>query len=191
MNEIRKAPTGVDGAFVARLYERHADELLAFFARRTFDSQVAFDLVAETFATAYEQHASCRARTARSRRAWLYGIGRNLLQDFYRQGAVERRAMERLAVDPIEIADTSIDRVEELAELQSARALMASAVSSLSSQHRDALTLRVIEERPYPEIAAVLGISEQSARARVSRALRSLREVIETNEIAGEVVESV
>lgn len=175
---------------MARLYESHADELLAFFARRTFDSQVAFDLVAETFATAYEKHASCRARTARSRRAWLYGIGRNLLQDFYRDGAVERRALERLEVDSMQLVDESIERVEELADLRGARSLMAKAVSSLSDQHREVLTLRVVEERPYPEVAAVLGISEQSARARVSRALRSLREVIELNENAGEVMES-
>ncbi|HEY3774967.1 MAG TPA: sigma factor-like helix-turn-helix DNA-binding protein [Solirubrobacteraceae bacterium] len=46
-------------------------------------------------------------------------------------------------------------------------------------QHRDALRLRVVEERPYPEVARVLGISEQAARARVSRGLRSLRSVLE------------
>lgn len=174
---------------MARLYELHADELLAFFARRTFDPQVAFDLVSETFATAYEQHAGCRARSARSRRAWLYGIGRNLLNDFYRDGAVERRALDKLAVAPIALSDVSFERVEELADLRRSRALMASALGGLSDQHRDALVLRVIEERPYPEVAATLGVSEQSARARVSRALRNLREVIELNE--SEVIERV
>lgn len=191
MNRKSTTSAGGDGAFVARLYERHADELLAFFARRTFDPQVAFDLVSETFATAYEQHTACRARTAHSRRAWLYGIGRNLLNDFYRDGAVERRALDKLAIEPIALSDVSFGRVEDLADLRAARALMATAVGTLSDQHRDALVLRVIEERPYPEVAATLGVSEQSARARVSRALRSLREVIELNDNEGEVIERV
>jgi RNA polymerase sigma-70 factor (ECF subfamily) len=34
--------------------------------------------------------------------------------------------------------------------------------------------LRVVDELPYPDVAARLGISEQAARARVSRALRAL-----------------
>jgi hypothetical protein len=36
------------------LYDAHARRLLVFFARRTYDSQLAMDLVAETFARAYE-----------------------------------------------------------------------------------------------------------------------------------------
>jgi RNA polymerase sigma-70 factor (ECF subfamily) len=34
----------------------------------------------------------------------------------------------------------------------------------------------VVEGRPYPEVARALGVSEQTARARTSRALRALRE---------------
>ena len=89
---------------VGRLYERHADELLAFFARRTFDGQIAFDFVAETFATAFEQRETCRARGKSEQRAWLYGIGRNLLSDFYRTRATSSAArLAKVAVDPPQI----------------------------------------------------------------------------------------
>jgi DNA-directed RNA polymerase specialized sigma24 family protein len=37
------------------------------------------------------------------------------------------------------------------------------------------LQLRVVEERPYAQVAAALGVSEQTARARVSRALAAMR----------------
>jgi RNA polymerase sigma-70 factor, ECF subfamily len=43
----------------------------------------------------------------------------------------------------------------------------------------DALRLRVIDERSYPEIAETLGVSEQAARARVSRGLRRLADALE------------
>lgn len=170
---------GLTAEAVSQLYECHADELLAFFARRTFDGQVAFDLVAETFATAFEQRETCRARNKNEKRAWLYGIGRNLLSDFYRDGHIERRALEKLAIDPPLLSEQSFERIEELADLHRERVVMAMALNGLSEDHREALVLRVIEERPYPEVAALLQVSEQTARARVSRALRGLRVSLE------------
>ena len=56
---------------------------------------------------------------------------------------------------------------------------MASAFSDLSGDQREALRLRVIDELPYPEIAESLGVSEQTARARVSRGLRRLADAVE------------
>jgi DNA-directed RNA polymerase specialized sigma24 family protein len=40
--------------------------------------------------------------------------------------------------------------------------------------------LRFYEDLGYPEIAAVLGISETTARTHIHRALKALRESIET-----------
>lgn len=174
---LRRRPTSTNPKeFVDGLYDRHATELIAFFARRTFDPQVAFDLTAETFAVAIEEQHNCEARSDKSRRAWLYGIGRNLLADFYRSGAIELRATKRLSMQPPLLSDDSIDRIIHLADLDRARVLMANALNGLSVEYREALRLRVIEEREYSDVAAELGTSEQTARMRVSRALQSLRE---------------
>jgi DNA-directed RNA polymerase specialized sigma24 family protein len=42
----------------------------------------------------------------------------------------------------------------------------------------------VIDERPYAEVARTLGISEQTARARVSRALRRLADATDMTSAA-------
>ncbi len=70
--------------------------------------------------------------------------------------------------------------IQERAGLSALRAEVNRRLAGLNAQHRDALLLRVVEERPYPEVAMVLGISEPAARARVSRGLRALRSVLET-----------
>lgn len=190
---LRRSPVSTNARrFVDQLYELHATELLAYFARRTFDAQVAFDLVAETYARAIEQQSKCKARTDSSRKAWLYGIGRNLLADFYRDGAIELRAVKRLAVEAPLLCQDSIERVEQLADLDRAKVLMATALNGLSHEYREALRLRVIEERPYSEVAGELGITEQTARTRVSRALRSLRESLDgESESLKEAIEHV
>ena len=64
--------------------------------------------------------------------------------------------------------------LEELASLRSHQAALADGLASLSVDQRKALQLRIVEERSYAELASTLGITEQTARARVSRALRAL-----------------
>ena len=67
------------------------------------------------------------------------------------------------------------DRIEELAASRELREQVAEALAGLPSEQREVLRLRVVQERSYRELATTLGISEQTARARVSRALRALR----------------
>ncbi len=159
-----------------QLYDRHAGELLAFFARRTFEPEVAVDLLAETFAAAFADRAQFRGETGTgATRAWLYGVARHRLLDFYRRGHVERRALARLGVDRRALSEEEYDRIEELAASQALRVAIGDALADLSQAERDVLELRVVQERPYREVARLLGISEETARARASRGLRALR----------------
>jgi len=163
------------GEDITELYDRHAEPMLAFFARRTYAPEVAVDLLAETFATAFEDRDQYRGGDARAAGAWLFGIARHRLADYFRRGQVERRMMERLGVERRPLTDVEYDRIEELAASQELRRAVADELAGLPCDQREAVRLRVVEELPYDELARSLGISEQTARARVSRALRALR----------------
>lgn len=160
-------------------YAAHSHPLLAFFARRTFDVEVARDLTAETFAQAFEHRRRFRGSTDGEAAGWLYGIARHQLSRYARKGRAERKAVERLGIRVPTVSESDYERIVELAGLAEMRERVAAAFSRLSSGQRDALRLRVIDERPYPEVADALGVSEQTARARVSRALRGLADAIE------------
>ncbi|MGH2915407.1 MAG: RNA polymerase sigma factor [Solirubrobacteraceae bacterium] len=83
------------------LYDRHARELLAFLARRTSDPEAAVDILAETFAVAFEGRERFRGRG--SGRAWLYAIARHRLADYHRSASAKGRAIARRA--PVSAAD--------------------------------------------------------------------------------------
>lgn len=155
------------------LYERHADELLGFFARRTLDPQVALDLTGETFAVAWSSRRRFRGRDEEAARAWLFGIARSLLHGYVRRGYAERRALRRLEVDAVRLSEESYARIEELAGSAALRQALAAELGRVPAGQRDALVLRVVHELPY-EVARRLGVSEQTARTRVSRGLRAL-----------------
>ena len=76
-----------------------------------------------------------------------------VLRDSLRKRRVEDAARRRLGLPPVVALDGDIDAVDERLSLsETAR----QAVSSLPARDRELLRLRVIEERPYREIAARL-----------------------------------
>jgi RNA polymerase sigma-70 factor, ECF subfamily len=158
----------------ADLYDRHAQTLVLFFQRRAYDPEAAVDLMAETFAAAFRDRRSFRGTGPEQAVAWLFGIARHQLSAYYRHGAVERRALARLGVDRRPLTDAELERVEQLAGTASLRDEVARVLAELSSEHREALELRVVQERPYDEVARLLRVSEPTARQRVARALRAL-----------------
>ena len=154
-----------DGAEITRLFEAHSDELLGFFARRTFDSQVAFDLLGETFAAAFEARAKCRARSASELHGWLFGIARNQLNLFYREGFIERRALIEV-VDRVRsfLSDESYERVERSRISRLPARDWPERSPNLAPSIVRCCQLRVVEERSYCEVAEQLA-GERAGRA--------------------------
>jgi RNA polymerase sigma-70 factor, ECF subfamily len=114
---------------------------------------------------------------------WLYAIARHQLDRYYRRGRAERRAMSRLGIErPWVDAETEVQIVQR-AGLCELRAELAVAIAALSCEVRDAITLRIVDELPYPVVAQQLAISEPAARARVSRGLRSLGRALDVDAI--------
>lgn len=156
------------------LYRRHSRELVAFLTRRTWDPEVAVDLMAESFATALGEAGRFRGSTDAEAAGWLYGIARHQLSGWYRRGEVEQRALRRLGIERRELTDDELERIVELGGLKDTRQAVARGLGAFTGDIRKALCLRVVQERSYGEVAVALGITEQAARARVSRALRAL-----------------
>jgi RNA polymerase sigma factor (sigma-70 family) len=173
---------GSADAFSA-FYRVHAQDLLTFFVRRTCDVDVAFDLTAETFAQAFAGRRPFRGESPGEAEAWLYVIASRQLAGYMRRGYVRRRLIERLEVDVPRPDESEIERVLELAEMSEFQAVIRTELARLSTEQRDALRLRVVDEASYATVAARLGISERAARMRVSRALNALSRAFEARNI--------
>jgi RNA polymerase sigma factor (sigma-70 family) len=165
-------------AFVA-LYEAESKAVLVFFARRTFDAEVALDLTAETFAQAWRGWGGVRLESREEVRAWLFTIARRQLGSYHRRGRVERRAVRLLGIRTPSVHEDDVVQIERAAGLGSVRVLVGEELAALGEDQRRALQLRVVDELPYGEVARRLGVSEATARARVSRGLRALSAVLE------------
>ncbi|ROP41277.1 RNA polymerase sigma factor [Saccharothrix texasensis] len=145
----------------AAIFDRHAPHIRRYLERR-LGAQVADDLVAETFLTAFDK----RQRYDRARpdaRPWLYGIATNLVGRHRRHEA--RRHRERSA-ETAEVAAWAV------------RSRLAGALAGLTAGDRDVLLLVAWEQLAYEEVAAALAIPVGTVRSRLHRARRKVREAL-------------
>jgi RNA polymerase sigma factor (sigma-70 family) len=162
----------------AEFYDAYYDSVLRFLARRVFDPGLAFDLLSETFAKALERRAQFRGASAAEEQAWLFSIARTELSHYWRSGKVEKAAVERFAITVPTLTESEHERIESLAGLSALGPELTEALSALPDDQRRAVELRILDDRSYADIALELGVSEQTARARVSRGLRALARAV-------------
>jgi RNA polymerase sigma factor (sigma-70 family) len=159
-----------DAASFEAFYLRHVTNVLAFFSRRTRDPELAADLTAETFAAALAGRRRYRPE-AGAATAWLFGIAMKKLADAQRRGHAEQRARRRLGMERLELDEADIAHIEALGASTRANALL----EGLQADQRHAIRAHVLDERPYPDIAAQERVSEAVVRKRVSRGLAAVR----------------
>jgi RNA polymerase sigma-70 factor (ECF subfamily) len=142
-----------------------------FIARRV-GADLAEDLAAEVFATAYRRRDSYQPSRG-SLRSWLYGIAANVVRGHWRdeQQLLELDARIGSAEPQAGFADAADDRV--IAAALAPR--IAGALAALNPEQRNVLLLYAWAELSHEEIAAALGIAQGTARSRLSRARAALR----------------
>jgi RNA polymerase sigma factor (sigma-70 family) len=164
----------------AVLFDRHAPHIHRYLARRA-GRQVADDLVAETFLTAFAKRDRYDLGYSDAR-PWLYGIATNLVGQHHRDEARQYRIMQRAVAEP-EVPDHA-DRVAAGVTAQSTRALLEAALAALPAGDRDVLLLIAWEQLTYQEVSRALAIPAGTVRSRLHRARTKVRQVLVGTEAA-------
>jgi len=169
---LRRTRCGDRDAFGV-LYERRHELVLAFLLKRTRNPEAAMDLTAETFAAALLALADRPPDIDGSAAPWLLAIARNAMVDSFRRGTVESAARSRLALEPVQIDDSDIDRVLHIAAETD---LLIALADELPADQFEAVRAHILDEQGYAQIAQRLNCSQAVVRKRVSRAIGALRE---------------
>jgi RNA polymerase sigma factor (sigma-70 family) len=167
----RRAVAG-DGASFGVLFDRHADAVHRYCARRTGSLDAADDIVSTVFLEAWRRRKQIQL-VGDNALPWLYGVAHRTLQRRWRTSLRHRRALQRLPV-VLSVADHAdevaarLDDEKRLAELQEAFRLLRPA-------ERDVLTLCVWQGLDYASAAIALGVPVGTVRSRLSRARARLQ----------------
>jgi RNA polymerase sigma factor (sigma-70 family) len=158
---------------VAVLYRVERAGIENYFRRRVRDSETARDLANDTYLHAFTSRDRFTG-DARDAGRWLYGIARHVLSDYCRRAGNADAVLRRVPIERDTDGGDEHDQILRAATCTQLHDSLAAAMRRLSAGQRAALTLRVIDELPYEEIASRLDVNPQLARAHVSRALSTL-----------------
>jgi RNA polymerase sigma-70 factor (ECF subfamily) len=163
---------GDHGAF-EELFARYAALVTGYMRRGYRSEHDAQDLTQQTFLHLHRGRHDYRAGAPL--RPWLMTIARNVLRDRIRH---ERRRDAMVSLDDVFAghatgAGAAVERRTELREaLEAAMGRLPRTLGTL-------IRARLLEDRPYPEIARQLGISSGAAKVRMHRAVSALRRLLE------------
>jgi RNA polymerase sigma-70 factor (ECF subfamily) len=151
-------------ADVATFITDMADELLSYFARRVTPHEDAADCLSETLLVLWRRRDSL-PRVEDDRRAWSYGVAHNVLAA-HRRSSLRRLELAGRLRDELRMRPIAPESSDDVA---------IAALASLSVRDRELVTLVVWEGLSVAEAGGIIGIRPEAARARYSRARRSLR----------------
>ena len=129
------------------------------------DPHLSADLVQDTLAKALQKQHQLKDRAAL--RGWLFAILVNGWRDHC------RRVRDTVDLDAVELAgetdlETGHERTQTIGRVRAA-------LARLHADHRQVLTLVVLEEMAYDEVAKALGIPIGTVTSRLCRARANLR----------------
>ncbi len=168
---LMPTPPPDDGGRYERVYRESGTAILGYSLRRCDSREDAFDVVAETFATAWRRRDEM-PDDADEARAWLFGIARNLLANADRSSSRASRLGDRLATF---FVDESVPDPAVVFERSAHVRQMRAALQSLSEDDRELLTLIAWEGLTPAQAATALGLATGTARVRLHRARTRLR----------------
>lgn len=167
------ARTGSQAAF-SELVHRHVD-LVYSAARRKIDSaHLAEEITQSVFLDLAKSAARLKPGTPLV--AWLYVVTRRTAIDAIRQEA--RRKIREQTATEIAAMTSSEPPWKEL------EPLLDEALEKLSAKDRSALLLRFFENKNLRDVGEALGISDDAAQKRVTRATGQLRSIFARRGIA-------
>jgi RNA polymerase sigma-70 factor (ECF subfamily) len=155
-------------AELLRLYDRALPQVYGYLLRRCCRSDLAEDLTSETFLAA--AHAVRRNPPPRLDVAWLIGVARHKLADYWRQQAREQRSLRTVSEDRAQPTETDDPWDARLDAMRAGQTL-----AELAPQHRLVLTLRYVDDLPVAEVAAVMGRTLHATEALLVRARAAFR----------------
>jgi RNA polymerase sigma-70 factor, ECF subfamily len=163
-----------DTAALGAIYDQYAAKIYAYVYHRVGQAELAEDLTAQVFMRMLEAIRGGQPWRS-SFSGWLYRIAHNLVIDHY------RRRSRATFVDIDEVTPLSTTDGEPSGSVQASmeRETLRAALSQLTEEQAQVITLRFLEELSIAEVATIMNKNEGAIKALQYRAVLALRRIMQ------------
>ncbi len=166
---VERAIDGDSGSFTI-LFQLYNAQICAYLSNLVGNDELGRDLAQETFLRAWKSLPAMRKELLF--KPWLYRIATNVARSYQRHERLLRWLPWQDAMETRgETHGNSTNMEEKVSEAEYVQQVL----STLSPQYRTCLLLQLVAGFSQREIASMLGISEKSVSANVSRGREQFR----------------
>ena len=171
---LQQLQQGEERAFNA-IYKTYFKPLYRKVYSMIKDEMIADELIQDLFLKLW--HKREEINPAHSFQSYLYTIANNLVFDYFRKIAKDKRLTARLLINATDFYMHS----DELLESKESMQLLLKAIDQLSPQRKLVFTCCKLEGKSYEEASQELGISVATVNSHMTQSLRAVREYILKN----------
>lgn len=164
-----------DPAALAELYDQYVNPIYNYVYHRVGQAELAEDVTGQVFMRMLEAVRAGRAWNT-SFSGWLYRIAHNLVIDYYRH---RQRASFVDLDDAAPIQAREGDPVQST-ELRLAKEQLRAALTLLTEEQAQVITLRFLEEFSIAEVSEIMGKTDGAIKALQYRAVLALKRVMQS-----------
>lgn len=153
------------------LYDQYFEAIFRFIFRRTADESLSSDICSQVFLKAMQQINKYKFKGVPFS-AWLYRIASNEVAQYFRNTQKNRV----VSLEHSHISNL-IDEMDSGQKENYQKALV-QALDELNEIDVQLIEMRFFEQRPFKEIADIIGITESNAKVKTYRILERLKKII-------------
>lgn len=156
----------------SKIYDQNIDKIYRFIFFKVNSQEIAQDLTSETFSRTWKKFQQADL-TIKNPRAFLYQTARNLVVDYYR----EKGKAQIISPETVPVIDPA-QNLEEKIILKSDLETVKTALANLKEEYQNVIIWHYLDDLPIVEVAKLLDKTEGTTRVLLHRALKALKEKV-------------
>ncbi|NGF54889.1 RNA polymerase sigma-70 factor [Parapedobacter sp. SGR-10] len=163
---------GGDHAAFDRFYQTYSRRIFINAVKLVKNEDEAQDILQETFIRVWNSRENIDL--AKPFQSYLFTVAQNLIRDFFRKAAHNRK----LEAELIRTGTALYDHIESKIQDKESAILLQQAIAKLPLQRQRIFTLCKIEGKSYDEVASIMGISVSTVGNQLVKATRTVKEYL-------------
>lgn len=186
-NELVLRYQSGDECALKTLIERYEKRLFSYILVSVKNKELAEDIFQDTFIKVINTIRSGNYYDEGKFFQWIMRIANNLKVDYYRRSQKLPVLAATENYDALDFLTSKEESVEQMMVREQVYADLDRVVEHLPAEQREVLKLRIYDDYSFKEIAAVTGVSINTALGRMRYAILNMRKLIRDHQISVEL----